>query len=85
MFVYMPRTRPITDVVAVQGLKRQGPTHPEVAAATGVPVHTIRDWRRRGLSSRRQRQVDGGSSCPVCGAEPHDFSALPTATYLLGV
>jgi hypothetical protein len=83
----VPRIRSPEDVRAVLELKAEGCTDRETSRRTGVPVNTIRLWRHRGLSRRAKRALDTGELCARCGAEPHDFAALPPETYgyLLGV
>jgi hypothetical protein len=83
----VPRIRSADDVRAVIELKADGHTDREVSLRTGVPINTIRLWRRRGLSLHAKRALKTGGLCEVCGCDPHDFAALPPATYayLLGV
>jgi hypothetical protein len=81
----MPRRRPPEDIEKVERLKQSGLTDARVSAATGVPVTTIRAWRRRGHPAAPP--VDDEPRCQACGEAPHDFGALPCEdySYLLAV
>jgi hypothetical protein len=70
-------------VEAVLDLKRSGDTDREASVATGVPIHTIRGRRRRGVPRERPRKA----RCSECGGAIHDWAALPPETYayVLGV
>jgi hypothetical protein len=82
----MPAARPEADVRAVLELKAAGRTDREISELTGVPIGTIRIWRRRGPSKEVADAIAGRPRCPDCGSEPHDFSQLPSEVYayLLG-
>src|SRR5579885_3233062 len=83
--LFVPRRRPHSDLVKVEELKAAGATDREASQVTGVPVNTIRGWRKR----RRRYQADGSSGpvCPRCGEQPHDFGTFSrwTYAYLLGL
>jgi hypothetical protein len=87
MFPSVPRRRPVSDVLAVLQLKAAGRTDREVSRPTGVPVNTIRSWRNHGVPGNARREPTADRGCEQCGEAPHDFLALPKATYayLLGV
>ncbi len=78
-------TRTNSDVERVLQLKAQGLTDAAVSGVTGVPIATIRGWRRRGVP-RRARHADADAICPQCRRDPHDWEQLPHTTYayLLG-
>ena len=77
-------TTSAAEVQAVLQLKAEGLTDRAVSQLTGVPVATIRGWRRRGTPGERFAQLP---HCPECRCEPHRWDELPPATYayLLGV
>jgi hypothetical protein len=54
-----------------------GATDREASAVTGVPVNTIRGWRKRGVPREVNR-----SACQGCGASPHDWDALDPDVYM---
>ncbi|MEA2159792.1 MAG: hypothetical protein QOD66_2172 [Solirubrobacteraceae bacterium] len=87
MFVSVARTRSPEDVRLVLALKAAGQTDREVSLLTGVPVNTIRLWRRRGLSRRAARAVSDIPFCAACGEAVHEFEKLPRQVYayLLGL
>ena len=87
MFVRVPRARTPEEVQAVLALKAAGQTDREVSVNTGVPVNTIRLWRRRGLTRRAARAISDIPRCPACDEEVHDFEKLPRQVYayLLGL
>ena len=64
-----------------------GTSRRQIAAETGVPVATIRNWGRGRIPARAARAIRGIDSCEVCGAEAHDFATLPAESYayLLGL
>ena len=66
----------------MSSLRAAGLTDREISRASGVPIDTIRAWRRRGAPRLRVRAV-----CPHCGGEPHDWETLPheSYAYLLGL
>jgi hypothetical protein len=82
MFVVVTRSR--SEIEAVLTLKAAGLTDRAASEATGVPIGTIRLWRRRGLPAAHD---PSRARCGECGAEPHVWTELPTAaySYLLGV
>jgi hypothetical protein len=67
-------------------LKERGLTDREVSAATGVPVNTIRGWRKQ---RRSPVQADKAIKprCPVCGDDVHKTGDVPhrVYSYLLGM
>ena len=84
----MPAARTADEVALVLALKEKRWTDRRISDRTGVPVNTIRGWRRNGISLSAARILGGAPpQCPACGTEPHDFSALPGAVYayLLGL
>jgi hypothetical protein len=72
----------LSEVRAVQRGLADGITHREISAETGVPLATIRKWARGRVPASAL-----SAACPNCGAEPHNYSALPyrTYSYLLAV
>jgi hypothetical protein len=75
----------LADIDAVLSLKADGLTDREVSARTGVPVATIRTWRRRGLPTRATSRW---TACPTCGGELHCWEtqlAPDRYAYLLGI
>jgi hypothetical protein len=78
-------TTPLITITEVLRLKAAGLTDRNVSAQTGVPVATIRGWRRRGVPGARRRPA--GPRCPTCGDFPHEWQQLPgeSYAYLLGV
>jgi hypothetical protein len=65
-------------------LRRQGLGARRIAARTGLPVSTVRDW----LAGRvpRHAGASGSGDCPTCGHAEHPFAELPAAyCYLLGL
>jgi hypothetical protein len=74
------------DVVAVLELRATGLSAAAIAAQTGIPRGTVRDW----LSGKVPRRVSADgiavASCERCGGSAHDFGELPPAyVYLLGL
>lgn len=61
----------------VRALTASGATDRTASEITGVPVATIRTWRRRGTAP----------ACPDCGGPPHAVADLDTGAYayLLGM
>lgn len=58
-----------------------------MAHQTGVPIGTLRNWRRGRVPRRAQLLLDGVELWASCGLPVHDFNALPKANYaqLLGL
>jgi hypothetical protein len=79
--------RSSAQIRAVFELKSRGLSDGEVTTLTGVPVDTIRLWRKRQSSARVQRALHPNEWCGNCGATQHDFRSLgaPAYAYLLGV
>jgi hypothetical protein len=72
------------EVARVLELRREGLGARRIAARTGLPVGTVRDW----LAGRvpRRARPGGTSQCPACGHPEHRFGELPSAyCYLLGL
>lgn len=72
------------EVAAVLELRGQGLGARRIAARTGLPVSTVRDW----LAGRfpRHARPPAPSDCPVCGHPQHAFHELPAEyCYLLGL
>lgn len=67
-------------------LKACGHTDRTISELTGVPINTIRQWRKQRLSARIRRSL-ADSACDTCGAGRHDFASVPCKpySYLLGV
>jgi hypothetical protein len=65
------RTQEIREVFA---LKACGHTDRRISERTGVPIHTIRQWRKHRLSGRIRRALDD-NACDACGAVRHDFAS----------
>ena len=78
-------TTPALAIAEVLRLKSDGLTDRAVSARTGVPVATIRGWRRRGVPEARKTLVS--ERCAPCGGGPQRWTQLPqdTYAYLLGV
>lgn len=71
--------RTAEEVAAVLALSEEGRTASEIAAVTGVPRSTVREWMTRPLAPV------GRPGCMTCGAA-HDFEALGASyVYLLGL
>jgi hypothetical protein len=70
-------------IVSVLDLVAAGVAHADVAARCDVPVNTLRKWLYRGVP----KIVAVENACGGCGAEEHDFTALPADdyAYVLGV
>ena len=68
-------------------MKADGLTDRQVSRETGVSVHTIRLWRRRGIPKRVERALNPVPCCAVCGQDVHVFERIPSApyAYLLGM
>ena len=85
----MPRRTHWSPELILEILDRleRGERRQRVAAETGVPEETIRNWQRGRVPARARRVAEGARSCARCGHEEHDFSALPGRpfAYLLGV
>lgn len=64
-------------------LIRGGSTHREVAAATGIPQPTLRNWVHGRVPKRALRPA----TCEHCRAAVHTFAAAPkpASAYLLGI
>src|SRR5581483_9043982 len=76
------------EVGLVLALKAAQWTDRQISEWTGVPINTIRGWRRKGISLSAARVLGGAPPrCAACGHEPHDFNVLPNAAYayLLGL
>jgi hypothetical protein len=74
-------------VLAVLARLDRGESARAVALATGIPYETIRKWQRGRIPRKARRTAEGTHWCADCGAEEHDFSALPGRqyAYLLGI
>jgi hypothetical protein len=72
-----------TEVARVLELRQQGLGARRIAACTGLPLSTVRDW----LAGRTpQHSSPAASDCPACGHPTHAFDELPAAyCYLLGL
>lgn len=82
----MPRARPTAQVRSVLEMKAQGLSDRTVASRTGVPVNTVRLWRRAGLSQAARRELAPTRFCRTCGASPHRFDLLPAEyAYLFAI
>src|SRR5918992_4863015 len=76
--------RGAAEVAAVLELRGQGLGARRIAARTGLPVSTVRDWPAGRLP--RHARPPAPSDCPVCGHPQHAFDELPAEYYyLLGV
>jgi hypothetical protein len=76
--------RSAAEVAGVLELRAQGLGARRIAARTGLPIATVRDW----LAGRVPRRADptAASSCRACGHPRHAFAELPPAyCYLLGL
>ncbi len=78
---FVAQARPPSDVTHVFALHEEGLTDRQVSEATGVPVNTIRLWRRIGPPQRAELVLAGVEFCRACGLPSHEFEALPAETY----
>jgi hypothetical protein len=72
------------EVARVLELREQGLGARRIAARTGLPLGTVRDW----VAGRLPRRADpaAATGCPECGHPEHLFTELPTEyCYLLGL
>jgi hypothetical protein len=71
------------EVARVLELRREGLGARRIAARTGLPISTVRDW----LAGRLPlRSSPAASDCAACGHPMHRFDELPpTYCYLLGI
>jgi hypothetical protein len=72
------------EVARVLELRQEGLGARRIAASTGVPLSTVRDW----LAGRLPRHSSAASTtdCPACRHPEHVFADLPAAyCYLLGL
>jgi hypothetical protein len=82
------RTRwPAELIVEILDRLDRGEPRGAVAAATGIPVDTIRNWQRGRVPVRAKRMAQGLPTCARCGRERHDHAVLPADAYayLLGI
>jgi hypothetical protein len=81
------RSRDPRQVIEALQLKQAGLTDRAVSEATGVPVNTIRIWRRNGPPRLVRWILEGAPLCATCQQPAHDFDGLPPASYayLVGV
>jgi hypothetical protein len=78
VFDQMHRIERVNEVLA---LVEEGRTPSEIAALTGLPRSTVRDWARE-----RPRRRSASSSCARCRGPTHAFASLPAEyMYLLGI
>src|SRR5688500_13094882 len=76
--------RGAAEVAAVLELRGQGLGARRIAARTGLPVSTVRDWLAGRLP--RHARPPARSDCPVCSHPQHAFHKLPAEyCYLLGL
>jgi hypothetical protein len=75
------------EIAAVVRLIEAGMDDPAVAQRTGIPVDTVRTWRRGQVPQRAARALAGLPGCAECGEAEHDHDALPVRdyAYLLGM
>jgi hypothetical protein len=75
--------RGAAEVAAVLELRGQGLGARRIAARTGLPVSTVRDWLAGRLPGHARSAASG---CSVCGHPQHAFDELPADyCYLLGL
>src|SRR5919106_2925266 len=75
--------RGVAEVAAVLEFRGQGLGARRIAARTGLPVSTVRDWLAGRLPGHAR---SAASNCPVCGHPQHAFDELPAEyCYLLGL
>ena len=74
-------------VAEALGLRdREGLGARRIAARTGLPVATVRDWLAGRLPKSAQQALNPESFCGTCGQPAHDFASLPQSyVYLLGI
>jgi hypothetical protein len=79
-------TRRVQEIREVFALKACGHTDRTISELTGVPISTIRQWRKQRLSARIRCSL-ADSACDTCGGGRHDFASVPCKpySYLLGV
>jgi hypothetical protein len=76
--------RGVAEVAGALELRRQGLGARRIAARTGLPLSTVRDWLAGRLP--RHARSAAASDCPVCGHPQHAFEELPAEyCYLLGL
>jgi hypothetical protein len=77
----------LSEIETVQALLSAGRSHAEVSRQTGVPIGTVRRWAHGRLPRKALAALGPAGLCDRCGAEGHEFGALPAPTYayLLGM
>jgi hypothetical protein len=76
--------RGAAEVAGVLELRRQGLGARRIAARTGLPLSTVRDWLAGRLP--RHARSTAASDCSVCGHQQHAFDDLSADyCYLLGL
>jgi hypothetical protein len=74
----------VEDVLALR--HRHGLGARRIAAQTGLPVATVRDWLAGRVPHCVKDIGSGARTCNSCGHVAHDFAGLPAAyVYLLGI
>jgi hypothetical protein len=79
--------RSADEVAAVVGLIDEGLDDRAICGQTGIPLGTIRTWRRGQVPRRAIPALAGLPSCGRCGERAHDHQALraDAYSYLLGM
>jgi len=74
-------------VVDALALSAAGAPDAAVSGMTGIPVATIRNWRRGRLPRVARLRSEGVALCGTCEQPEHDFEQLPGDSYaqLLGL
>ena len=71
---------------ALELRERDGLGARRIAARTGLPVATVRDWLAGKLPRSAQWALHPDAFCETCRQEAHDVAGLPPAyVYLLGI
>jgi hypothetical protein len=75
------------EVAGVVDLITEGLDDRAICDRTGIPIGTIRTWRRGQVPRRAIPALAGLPSCDHCGERAHDYDALPVTAYayLLGM
>jgi hypothetical protein len=88
MFVHVRRVwRSGREIAHALRLVEAGLRDSDVAGRTGIPLETVRAWRRGRVPERARRVLDGVPQCDRCGEVAHEYERLPVDdyAYLLGL
>jgi hypothetical protein len=82
MFWLMRRVWRSGDEIAdVVRLMEAGVEDRAIVRQTGIPLDTVRTWRRGRVPERAARALAGIPGCERCGEAAHDYRMLPAADY----